>query len=196
MIHNEYLDRTIAVGLYYKSTLRYQGISNELSRLIYELKSDLAPAPILGAAIYFVLKHSIYDLSINDIDYLTYVPKTLDEYKIDHESEDHYNQSRVLAGVISSLSGLNIIDLFIKKRPLSMRGLRRDERYQKVIEVFDVNEGYCSIVSGKSIAIIDDTRTSGATGNTLAYKAKRIYGVHKVYLVVAGRTYFTRYDIF
>jgi len=100
-----------------------------LSRLIREFKSDLSPAPILGSALCFIIKRNLYGLSLKDIDYVTYVPKHRDELKEDQETGERYNQSKLLAEIFSNLSGIKLIDLFIKKEPLSMRRLTRNDRY-------------------------------------------------------------------
>ncbi len=128
---------------------------------------------------------------MDDIDYITYVPKLDSELKVDHETGESYNQSMLLAKIVSELSNKPLIELFTKVKPLSMRGLSRDERYRRALEAYGINSSSCGIVYGKNIVIIDDVRTSGATGNTLARFAKTRCRVNKVYLVVAGRTYLT-----
>jgi ComF family protein len=76
-----------------------------------------------------------------------------------------YNQSALLAQAICRLSARPYAPgLVIRTRPTrSQTGLDHDERRRNVRNAFVVPEQNRSRVSGKSIVLVDDVRTTGAT---------------------------------
>jgi len=182
----EYLEKTVAIGVYYQT--RYSR-RNYLSDLILMLKNSIYPALILGAGIAYILDTKLSGLGANDIDVITFVPKREAEYKIDVDTGVRYNQSEILAKVVSNLCRIPIIPLVIKKLDFSLHGLSEEERWRYALEGYDVVN--CDLLKkDTNVAIVDDVRTSGSTGNAIAKHLKEKCNINKVYLLVAGRAYF------
>ncbi len=99
-----------------------------------------------------------------------------------------YNQSAMIAREIAILQKREIIpDLLIraKKTPV-LRGLRRKERETAVRNAFIVNQKHRDDLSGKSIILVDDVYTSGATTNACA-RALKNAGAAKVHILCWAR---------
>lgn len=115
-----------------------------------------------------------------DFDYVTYIPMRKRNRRI-----RGYNQSRLLAKRVSE--NLNIPfcdDLLIKLYDTKVqRGCSKLERKGNLIGVFDVNNNYD--VSDKTVLIVDDVKTSGAT---LSECGKMLYlnGASGVYCLTAA----------
>ncbi|MDR2074256.1 MAG: hypothetical protein LBP36_02720 [Oscillospiraceae bacterium] len=76
------------------------------------------------------------------------------------QKERGYNQSEVLARSLAQILGLPFENVIKKTRDnLSQRGLGSDERKENVHDVFSVS----SCVKGKSVLLVDDVVTTGAT---------------------------------
>lgn len=76
-----------------------------------------------------------------------------------------YNQSALLARHISALSGVPV-DAFslVRTRATPSQGHKRaKERLENVGNAFEVKAGRCDRIEGKSIVLIDDVLTTGAT---------------------------------
>jgi ComF family protein len=103
-----------------------------------------------------------------------------------------YNQSALIASALAKGSGLAVdLDLLrrIKATPV-LRGLGRRERALAVRGAFAVRDK--APVSGKSLILVDDVFTSGATANACARALKRA-GAARVEIVcwarvIAGET--------
>ena len=183
----EHLDQTLAVGVYYtQDVTREYGLWNMLTSLILNLKNHMVVAPMLASAMAYVVESGLFQVGVEDIDFITYVPKHPNELKIDTESGASYNQAQLLANYIASYLNLPLEEVLEKKKPLSMQGLSLQDRYTKSQEVYQVREQLQSSIEDARILLIDDVRTSGATANVIAKKMKEA-GTKKVYLLVAGR---------
>lgn len=111
-----------------------------------------------------------------DADAVTFVPMTEKA-----ERARGYNQSYLLAGAISKQSGLELLDVVKKVRETdAQKSLGRRERQKNLKGCFKVEEKKC--VAGKTIVLIDDTLTTGATAGEVS---ERLNAAHakKVYLV-------------
>jgi len=65
--------------------------------------------------------------------------------------------------------------------------LSRCERYRVVAGIYELKDNAMSLVKGKTVILVDDVRTSGATAwriSELLHKA----GAAKVYVAIAGRS--------
>ena len=113
-------------------------------------------------------------------DYVTYVPMDSKRQK-----NRGYNQSRLLAEKISSSAGIPFADEMLLK--ICSTEIQHDlhyiERSGNIFGAFDVNDGFD--VSGKTVLLIDDIKT---TGNTLDECAKmlKLYGADKVFCLTAA----------
>lgn len=81
--------------------------------------------------------------------------------------ERGYNQSLLVAGQLSSVSGIKIETdvLSRKKRTKSQTGLSREERYRNLAGAFGVagNNKSRDRIDGARIILVDDVCTTGAT---------------------------------
>lgn len=142
-------------------------------RAIYNLKffgrSELAEP--MGHQISTVVKERFGDI---EFDYVTFVPLTFRRnYK------RGYNQSRLLAKTVSKDLGIECKPLLKKlfNNP-PQRTLSAKYRRGNVFGVYDVKN--MDILLDKTILVIDDVKTTGATLNNCAYVLK-MYGAKSVY---------------
>ena len=191
----EVLDATIAVGLYYtQNVINELGLrTNKLTDYILQLKHRKNIASLLAAAMAVIMRSGVYGISEKDIDILTFVPKHPVEYKIDEDTGEEYNQAEELARYLSRYLDRPVYQLIIKTTPLSLSGLSFRDRYEQCRKVYKLCTRTKDLVKGMRIVVVDDVRTTGATGNIIAELLKRA-GAERVYLLVAGRA--THLDTF
>ncbi len=107
-------------------------------------------------------------------DFVTYVPVTKKRTRV-----RGYNQAKLLAQIISECLEIPLADLLEKNIATdSQRTKSGSERRGNVFGVFDLIEGVD--VDGKTILLIDDVKTTGATLSECADMLK-IYGADRVY---------------
>lgn len=100
-----------------------------------------------------------------------------------------YNQSDFIVKGISSVLKLPIYSNLIKRnRPTpSQTNLNRDERMQNISNAFSIKKN--KKLKGKSIILVDDIITTGATTNEAA-KVLKENGVEKIFAISAALTDF------
>ena len=103
-----------------------------------------------------------------------------------------FNQSQILANEIARLTGKPLAPLALERRRAtrSQIGLSRLERQRNVAGAFAVRPGQASAIAGKSVLLIDDVITTGATANAAA-RALQKAGAARVdvlALAIAGDT--------
>ena len=99
-----------------------------------------------------------------------------------------YNQSALIAGALARRTGHRAeLDLLrrVKSTPV-LRGLGRRERALAVRGAFKVPEGARKTVEGRTILLVDDVYTSGATANACAKALKRA-GAARVNIICWAR---------
>ncbi len=78
-----------------------------------------------------------------------------------------YNQAQLLARAVvrASLPGPRLVPDLLRRRRWtgSQTGLRAKERHDNVRQAFELNPRWSSVMSGKSVLLIDDVLTTGAT---------------------------------
>lgn len=95
-------------------------------------------------------------------DSLTFVPMTERA-----EKERGYNQSRLLAEELAKRSGKELLAPAIKRRETAaQKTLGRKERQENLKGCFHIRER--KLVRGRSVLLVDDTLTTGATASELA----------------------------
>lgn len=78
-----------------------------------------------------------------------------------------YNQAQLLARIAvgASQSGARLVPDLLRRRRWtgSQAGLRAKQRHDNVRQAFDLHPRWASAVSGKSVLLVDDVLTTGAT---------------------------------
>ncbi|RLF22519.1 MAG: hypothetical protein DRN15_08765 [Thermoprotei archaeon] len=183
---DEALDGTLAVGIYFQRALAGK-YHNMLSDHVLMLKSSIEFSKPLALAMILALKNKVFNIDIDEVYCLIPIPKHPAELKFDADLGIAYNQATELARhVAKRFNKLLKEDILVKKEPARMAGKGRDERKHLALRVYDVAK-YDSHLRGKTILLVDDIRTSGATGHACARLLKEKLHAKKVYLLVAGR---------
>lgn len=95
-----------------------------------------------------------------------------------------YNQSELLAKRLSSLTGLPLLKGAIEKvkKTQSQKSLQRKEREENLKGCFMADK---SLVNGKTILLVDDVLTTGATADAVTRELKK-RGAKKVYFITVA----------
>lgn len=127
-----------------------------------------------------------------NVDFIIPVPAHLDKVK-----ERGYNQAELLADFISETISKPIYGKFFSKihETPSQRGLGFDERIENVRGCFEFNKDQIVQLDipeyefqNKSILVIDDVITTGATVNELCEKIKENLNPRQIYVYAVART--------
>lgn len=112
-----------------------------------------------------------------DFDFVTYVPMRKSD-----EINREFNQSKLLAQVVSGECDIILSDLLVKKRKTKKQKRQSaKERFVNMYDVFDIAKG--ADVTDKTILLIDDVKTTGATLSSASLILKA-YGAKAVYCAV------------
>ena len=107
-------------------------------------------------------------------DAVTFVPMRLWD-----ERKRGYNQSEILAKIVSDIIEVPLMNLLVKtERTKPQKRSSARERKVNVFGAFDVTDK--EYVNGKTILLVDDVKTTGSTLNECA-KMLKIYGAKEVY---------------
>jgi len=100
-----------------------------------------------------------------------------------------YNQAGLLASGLGKLSKrYALLDGLIRtKNTPPQAGLVRKERNRNIVDAFAVNPKHRHILKGKTVILVDDVMTTGATIQECA-KVLKASGAEKVYSVTIART--------
>jgi len=98
-----------------------------------------------------------------------------------------FNQAAMLARAVSSASGIPVSPLALERtrRTESQVGLSASQRRKNVAGAFRVPERWCHAVAGRTILLVDDVITTGATANACARALKRAGAAHVNVLALA-----------
>lgn len=123
----------------------------------FKFKDERLTAKPLARLMSKTLKENFDDINF---DLVTYIPM----YK-SKERKRGFNQSRLLAKEISKLCGIPFADKLLVKlyNTDNQHDCSALERTGNLIGVFDVDQAYD--LKGKTVLLIDDVKTSGATLN-------------------------------
>jgi competence protein ComFC len=95
-----------------------------------------------------------------------------------------YNQSRLLASGIAARLSCPVEEALVKiSETAPQRGMPAAQRSGNVLGVFDRTEGHD--VSGKTLLVVDDILTTGATLDECA-KMLKLYGAREIYAVTGA----------
>ena len=121
------------------------------------------------------MSEKLYSIGFS-YDIITYVPM--------YRKKEHargYNQAKLLAEKISSLTGIKCVSTLIRTKnttPQSM--LDKHERMNNISGAININNEFRTILQDKSILVIDDILTTGSSLNECA-KILKSNGANKVY---------------
>lgn len=157
----------------------YDGVLKELiHQFKYREKKYLA-VPLSKLLVDFAQRH----LKEEKFDYVVPIPL----YRA-RQKKRGYNQAELLAqvlgGAINKPVLINLIERRKKTRP--QFGLNKDERFENLSGAFEISESGKEIVptiAGKTVLLIDDLATTGATLDECA-KVLKTVGVSEVYGLV------------
>lgn len=113
-------------------------------------------------------------------DYITYIPVSKDRLW-----KRGFNQSEVIAQHIGKKFDKVVLNLFdIRKEKVAQKKLSSNERFINTYQKFDIIHGINDIIN-KSVLIVDDVYTTGATINECA-RLLKIKGVQRVYACIVS----------
>jgi ComF family protein len=167
------LDRIWSVGV-------YEGVLKELiHQFKYKEKKYLAN-PLGKLLVDFVGKY----LKEERFDYI--VPIPLDKAR---GRKRGYNQAELLARVLAEGINKPVLTHIVERREKTKPqfGLKRDERFENLSGAFEVSrsgKGNVTPIMGKTILLLDDLATTGATLDECAKALKRA-GASEVYGLVS-----------
>lgn len=131
---------------------------------------------------YFVERlYLIYLKNYFNADFLVYVPMTKKAMR-----KRGYNQSEILARRLSEKINVPVSDCLQKVKETKRQAtLNRAERLKNLEKAFRVTDK--KSIKGKTIVIVDDVTTTGATAQAVAERLKKA-GAIKVYLLTVAST--------
>ena len=102
------------------------------------------------------------------------------------QHERGYNQSALIAEKVAGKLKISYSNelLFRVRETHTQVGLNADERRQNMVDAFTAEPSFCR---GKSVLLIDDIATTGATLNACA-KALRAAGTEEIFCFTVART--------
>jgi len=119
------------------------------------------------------------------------VPVPLHRYRL---LRRRYNQAALITRALSTSTGITCLpDAMLRKRATPSQGhLRYGERQKNVHNAFAVNTKHALKLAGKTIVLVDDVYTTGATVKECAKTLLRA-GVAKVHVLTLARVVRSRY---
>lgn len=170
----EHCGRELLIAQNYCSTCRENLLSLDKCRSAFSYKkpiSTLIKRFKYGGKLYLAdtfndYLSSLYFKNYFNSDLIVYVPMTEKA-----EKKRGYNQSKILAEKLSSTVGVKVIDAVVKIKQTDRQAkLNRKQRMQNLANAFRVVKK--SEIKDKSVLIVDDVTTTGATAEALAFKLK------------------------
>jgi len=181
------------------------------SRIIYlnrPIDIRLSLEEIWSVAVYDgVLRELIHQFKYKEKKYLTnplgkllvdFVEEYLEEERFDYivpiplekarQKKRGYNQAELLARVLGEAVNKPILTNLIKRRKKTKPqfGLKKEERFENLSGAFEISESVkedVATIAGKTILLLDDLATTGATLDECA-RALKGAGVSEVYALV------------
>lgn len=177
-------ERIYAMGAYLKRRIiEERGEEDFLSSHILGLKQYPRYAEPLGLGMVECMKNRYLELMKSEL--IVPIPKFQTELKVATDPKGiKYNQAEELANIISSNISIPSLNVLKKTREQSMRSLGEADRREVVKGLYGI--GNSAGVRDKSILLVDDVSTSGATVSECA-QVLRDAGAKTVNVLVAGR---------
>ncbi|MFB0526380.1 MAG: ComF family protein [bacterium] len=177
-----YLNRPIDIGLSLEriwSVAVYDGV---LKKLIHQFKykeKKYLTNPLGKLLVDFVEEY----LKEESFDYI--VPIPLEKAR---QKKRGYNQAELLARVLGEAVNKPILTNLVERRKKTKPqfGLNREERFENLFGAFEISQsgkGDIPTIAGKTVLLLDDLATTGATLDECAKVLKGV-GVSEVYGLV------------
>ena len=179
--------RKLKVYAEYCSTCREQLLSVDKARSVFNYDkpiSSLIKRAKYDKRLYLLdmfaeYLSNLYLKSYFNADYICFVPMTEKAQK-----KRGYNQGEILARRVGERVNVEVVDLLEKVKETTRQAkLNRAERLKNLEGVFKVKSR--KLVKDKTIVIVDDVSTTGATAENIAKKLKSA-GVKTVYLLTVA----------
>jgi len=186
----EYVDFLIAVQPYNPRSRRLN--PSCMTMLIDHYKIDdrrLNSSYAYPIAMAMALLVKAYKERIGYFDVITYVPAHPNELRRDEKTKELYNHTELLAVLFQEFLGelaRPVESLLIKVQAVKFKDKTKEERFALAEKIYALSNKPVSVF-GKSILLIDDISTSGATLRACA-KILKEAGARRVIGVVAGKT--------
>lgn len=168
-------------------TCKNKLVSIDKGRSVFEYKDEIAMLiqkfkfenkRYLAKAFAFYLEKE-YLKGYFNADFITYIPMSDKRLK-----ERGYNQTELLAKELSIRVGVPVKQVLQKEKETPHQvGLTREERFKNLSGSFKVINK--KELTDKTVLIVDDVTTTGATGEVVAELLKR-KGAEKVYLLTVA----------
>lgn len=143
----------------------------KVQRLIHELKykGNADAGVFLGQELGKTIKEAPL---FEGLDYLIPVP-----LHPKREKERGYNQSMMIAQGINEVTGIPIGDQYLVRsvNTATQTHKSKEERWQNVKDIFEIR--HAEQLEGKSVLLIDDVLTTGATLEACALKLSTVKGI-------------------
>lgn len=157
----------------YKAVIAPYYYQNSIQQAVLNFKMHDMPflAEMQGMEIAKAVK---LHYALVDFDFVAYIPMLKKD-----ERKREFNQSRLLAEVVSRECNIPIVDALVKvKKTKKQKRQHARERFLNVYNAFKVKEG--TDVANAKVLLIDDVKTTGATLTSAAMTLKA-YGAKSVY---------------
>ncbi len=158
-----------------------------MSRYVSNIKEEILNFKLRNSreiSKFFILSLFYYPRLVSDLskyEYITYVPMDKDKEKYFRG----YNQSKIIAKDLSMFLGIPVINLIEKvKKNKVQSSIRREDRKENVKDVYSIKNGY----KIKSVLIIDDIYTTGATLFEIREKIEEVYEDINIGSLVLSKT--------
>ncbi|MCG0275600.1 MAG: ComF family protein [Thermosediminibacteraceae bacterium] len=153
----------------------YRGVLKEIIHL-YKYRRERRLSELIGLKMTETLQRQNWP----SFDYLVAVP-----LHPERERERGFNQSLLLARVISGRTGIPVFRGLLRTRPTEHQSLlEKPQREANVAGAFTVKDG--SKIRGKTLLLIDDVYTTGSTAGECS-KILLEAGAARVYVLTAAR---------
>ena len=183
----EHCGRKVIAGVKYCSTCKGRLVSIDKGRSVFNYEKPISTLikrvkynNQRYVADYFIERLSFeYLKNYFNADYITFVPMTDEAF-----SKRGYNQSQILAQGLSEKVCVKLFDGIIKVKETKRQAtLSRDDRLKNLKGAFRVKNK--KEIKDKTVLIVDDVTTTGATGEAVAEKLKKA-GAKAVYLLTVA----------
>ena len=120
---------------------------------------------------------------LNDADLIVNVPRS-------HNSVRKYgfDQTLILAQGISKILNKPLVQILLHKGKTMQKSLRYEERMQNARKSYELPQENKDLIKGKSVILLDDVVTTGATVTRCASLLKRA-GAKRIYVLCIAKAY-------